>query len=140
MMMNRPKACRYLTVFLFSLLIMFAGAGVAVIHCYCVNCQLTHECCENTHDHVARQTPSCQKATADSGQEDCCTATVYKIDLLKGANKTLVVAPLELQLCKEVIAWLMPPPTVTLQAFAYIYPLSPPEPRRYLALYSVFII
>ena len=142
MMMNRQNACRYLTVLLFSLLIMFAGAGVAVIHCYCVSCQLTHECCEDAHNHghVAQQTPYGQNATADSGQEECCTSTVYKINLLKGADKTLVVAPLVLQLCKGATALLMPPPTTTLQASAYIYPPSPPEPRRYLALYSVFII
>ena len=140
MMMNRLNACRYLTVFLFSLLIMFAGAGVAVIHCYCVSCQLTHECCEDTHDHIAQATLYGQRATADSGQEECCTSTVYKINLLKGADRTSVLAPLVLQLCKEVTALLMPPPTAALQASAYIYPPSPPEPRRYLALYSVFII
>ncbi len=139
------NAYRYIAAVLFSLLIIFAGAGVAVIHCYCVSCRITHECCEGQHEHHAQQTYQADQHTAlshtdYSDEEDCCTSTVYKVDLLKGQNPTPVMTPVMFLLCKELVQSLMPVPVATLQTSLYTFPPSPPEPRRYLAFYSVFII
>ena len=133
---------RYITVLLFSLLIIFAGVGIAVIHCYCVSCRVTHECCDTNHEHQSQSVHHYDSSSYMdySSQEDCCASTVYKIDLLKGANPKPIVAPLVLQLCKDMVLQLMPPPVAVLQTSDYIYPPLPPESRRYLALYSTFII
>lgn len=128
--MKTMNAYRYITVLLFSLLIIFAGAGMAVIHCYCVSCQVTHECCDAEHSHHQDH----------SDEKECCVSNVYKIDLLKGAENITVMAPLVVQLCKQVAHLLDPLAVVMLQPFFDDYHLTPPESRQYLALYSVFII
>ena len=144
------NAYRYIAAVLFSLLIIFAGAGVAVIHCYCVSCRITHECCDGQHeDHIQSTYQADYHATSShaesshadySDEEDCCTSTVYKVDLLNGQNPTPVMTPVVFVLCKELVQSLMPVSVATLQTSLYTFPPSPPEPRRYLAFYSVFII
>lgn len=132
------KKVRYIIVLLFSLLIIFAGAGVAVIHCYCVGCRVTHECCDSDHDHNQK---SASHHFADFTQEEeCCTTTVYKINLLKNTEVIPVVEPLTQQLSGLLAKLLTPLPAETLQTYFFEYPPSPPDSRLYLALYSVLII
>lgn len=134
--MKTMNAYRYITAILFSLLIIFAGVGIAVVHCYCVSCRVSHKCCEdrNYGQHAI-------ESYADfSGEEECCTPTIYKIDLLKGSEVIPVMAPFVLPLCKRLAEQLNPQVQGLLQTSPYEYPPSPPDPRRYLALYSVYII
>ena len=134
--MKTMNAYRYITAILFSLLIIFAGAGVAVVHCYCVSCRVSHQCCEDRNDNQ-----HAIESSADFfGEEECCTPTIYKIDFLKGSEVIPVMAPFTLPLCKKLAEQLNPLAQKRLQTSFCEYPPSPPEPRRYLALYSVYII
>lgn len=76
-----------------------------------------------------------------SCNDEGCTATFYKVDLMKHSCENPVVTVPVLQLLCEVLSdfkSLMPAGDV--QEVAYTVPPHPDSSRRYLALYSILII
>lgn len=110
---------RHLFAALLSLLIIYAGAGVAIAHYCCAKCEVRDVCCE----------------TCDTG----CSTVFYKIDLVKEASASLTVATLWTFSCQVLPDCHFPFPGQERRAFAE--PESPPVlPRCYLVLYSVLLI
>lgn len=122
-----------------SLLIVYSGVGVSIAHYCCARCEAVQSCCTDG-------CPKCQKSHAHScdSKKDCkddgCTATIYKVDLVKYAPELTVSVPVVTLFVEQFNSlWAsayMDRPMDTYTTF------SPPpiSPRQQLALHSVFII
>ena len=113
------KRFRYILAVILSLLIVYVGAGVSVAQYCCSGCDFEfHKSCRG----------------------EGCTATIYKLDLVKQAFESSVPAPVSWLLCDQVSDLLcalfrdevLDPP--------YVIPPPKTSSRHYLALYSTLLI
>lgn len=139
------KRLRYILAVLLSLTIVYAGAGVSIAHYCCARCETTQACCaqgcekcHKSHHNTSHNSHSKhEKSCKDKG----CTATFYKVDLVKHSCENPVITVPVLQLLCEALpdfGSLMPAEDV--HEVAYTVPPHPDSSRRYLALYSILII
>lgn len=74
------KKLAYITALILSLLIIYSGAGVSIMHYCCARCETVQSCCDTG-------CPKCKKTHTCDSKKDCkskgCTATIYKLDLMK---------------------------------------------------------
>ena len=115
------RSFRYILAVSLSLLIVFAGVGVSIMHYCCPGCEGEPKCC------VA----GCEK----------CSATVYKVDLVKQSCGCSVSVPFAQILCylsSDVKKNLSSVDSERVEIRDI--PPNPVCTRYYLALYSVFLI
>lgn len=89
------RSFRYILAVSLSLLIVFAGVGVSIMHYCCPGCEAEQKCCvagcEKCRDTNSLSNDSC----GDEG----CSATVYKVDLVKQSCGCSVSVPFAQILC-----------------------------------------
>ena len=118
----------------------YAGAGVSIVHYCCARCETAQACCTNGcakchKSHKTSHKP--EKSCKDEG----CTATFYKVDLVKYSCESPVITVPVIQLFCEVLPdFQYSLPTRELKEASYAVPPHPDSSRQYLALYSVLII
>lgn len=130
------KRFRYILAVILSLLIVYVGAGVSVAQ-YCYSgCETANCCCADKCGFCGKFDFEFHKSCRGEG----CTATIYKLDLVKQAFESSVPAPVSLLLCDQVSDLLcalfrdevLDPP--------YVIPPPKTSSRHYLALYSTLLI
>ena len=130
------KRLRYILITMLSLLIIYAGVGVSVVHYCCAGCETAQTCCTSG-------CPKCNKAHHQSDKsckDEGCTATIYKLDLMKHTTELNVsVQAIDLfcaQFCYLLTSTYFDKPV------EYTTITSPPPlcSRQKLALYSTYII
>lgn len=128
----------YITALILSLVIIYSGGGVSIVHYCCARCETVQSCCDETG------CPKCKKSHTCESKKDCrekgCTATIYKLDLMKHTTELMASASVVDLFCEHFCYVLTP---------AYIDKpvehdsLTSPPPlcsRQKLALYSTYII
>ena len=131
------KRLAYITAMFLSLLIIYSGAGVSIVHYCCAGCETVQSCC-------ATGCPKCKKSHTCDSKKDCknegCTATIYKLNLMNHATELTVAAPVVDLFCEQFCYLLNI--GYTGKPVEYIIPSSPPPicSRQMLALYSTYII
>lgn len=131
------KRLAYITAMFLSLLIIYSGAGVSIVHYCCAGCETVQSCC-------ATGCPKCKKSHTCDSKKDCknkgCTATIYKLNLMNHATELTVAAPVVDLFCEQFCYLLNI--GYTEKPVEYIIPSSPPPicSRQMLALYSTYII
>ena len=126
------KRFRYILAVILSLLIIYVGAGVSVAQYCCSGCETANCCCADKCGFCGKFDFEFHKSCRGEG----CTATIYKLDLVKQAFESSVPAPVSLLLCDQVSDLLcalfrdevLDPP--------YVIPPPKTSSRHYLALYS----
>ena len=111
------KRLAYITAMFLSLLIIYSGAGVSIVHYCCAGCETVQSCC----------------ATG-------CPKCIYKLNLMNHATELTVAAPVVDLFCEQFCYLLNI--GYTEKPVEYIIPSSPPPicSRQMLALYSTYII
>ena len=110
------------------------------LYCCCARCETAQACCTNGcakchKSHKTSHKP--EKSCKDEG----CTATFYKVDLVKYSCESPVITVPVIQLFCEVLPdFQYSLPTRELKEASYAVPPHPDSSRQYLALYSVLII
>ena len=130
------KRVRYILAVILSLLIVYVGAGVSVAQYCCSGCETANCCCADKCGFCGKFDFEFHKSCRGEG----CTATIYKLDLVKQAFESSVPAPVSLLLCDQVSDLLcalfrdevLDPP--------YVIPPPKTSSRHYLALYSTLLI
>ncbi|WP_291530032.1 hypothetical protein [Bacteroides sp. UBA939] len=140
------KRLHYILVILLSLTIVYAGAGVSIVHYCCARCETAQACCTDgcAKCHKSHKSPKCHKFSHQP-EKFCkyegCTATFYKVDLMRYSNESPVITvPVIQLLCEALPDFLYSLPAGELKEAAYFIPPHPDSSRQYLALYSVLII
>lgn len=131
------KRVAYITAVILSLLIIYSGAGVSIAHYCCSRCEAVQSCCSSG-------CPKCQKAHTCDSKKDCkekgCTATIYKLNLMKQGTEQAVSIPMTTLFCEQYFELF----TIAFadQTVDYSSLPSPPHPcpKQKLALHSVFLI
>ena len=131
------RSFRYILAVSLSLLIVFAGVGVSIMHYCCPGCEAEQKCCvagcEKCRDTNSLSNDSC----GDEG----CSATVYKVDLVKQSCGCSVSVPFA-----QILCYLSPDVKKNLSSVdserveIRDIPPNPVCTRYYLALYSDFLI
>ena len=131
------RSFRYILAVSLSLLIVFAGVGVSIMHYCCPGCEAEQKCCvagcEKCRDTNSLSNDSC----GDEG----CSATVYKVDLVKQSCGCSGSVPFA-----QILCYLSPDVKKNLSSVdserveIRDIPPNPVCTRYYLALYSVFLI
>lgn len=92
------KRLAYITAVILSLLIIYSGAGVSIVHYCCSRCETVQGCC-------ADGCPKCKKSHTCDSKKDCrekgCTATIYKPDLMKHISELTVSVPVITLFCEQ---------------------------------------
>ena len=92
------KRLAYITAVILSLLIIYSGAGVSIVHYCCSRCEAVQGCC-------ADGCPKCKKSHTCDSKKDCrekgCTATIYKPDLMKHISELTVSVPVITLFCEQ---------------------------------------
>ena len=92
------KRLAYITAVILSLLIIYSGAGVSIVHYCCSRCEAVQGCCANG-------CPKCKKSHTCDSKKDCrekgCTATIYKLDLMKHVSALTVSVPVVTLFCEQ---------------------------------------
>ena len=117
------KKLAYITALILSLLIIYSGGGVSIVHYCCVRCETVQSCCDTG-------CPKCKKThTCDS-----------KKGLMKHTTE-LTTSALVVDLLCEHFCYLLTP-TYADKSVEYDSLTSPPPlcSRQKLALYSTYII
>lgn len=134
---SRNEETSYITAVILSLLIIYSGAGVSIVHYCCSRCETVQGCC-------ADGCPKCKKSHTCDSKKDCrekgCTATIYKPDLMKHISELTVSVPVITLFCEQycqLFAFTSIDRTVD---FSSLPSPPPPCPRQKLALHSVFLI
>lgn len=133
------KRLAYITALILSLLVIYTGAGVSIVHYCCARCEVVKSCCD-------KGCPKCKKTHTCDSRKDCkaegCSATIYKPDMmqhLSAAGHTISVPVMNL-FCEQFCYLL----TVAHSEHLIIYePADSPPPicsRQMLALYSTYLI
>lgn len=131
------KRLRYILAILLSLTVVYAGAGVSIVHYCCARCATEQACCTNGCAKCHKSYHNPEKSCKDEG----CTATFYKVNLVKYSCESPVITVPVIQLfCEALPDFQYSLPTGELEEVAYNVPPHPDSSRRYLALYSVLII
>ena len=121
-----------------SLLIIYSGVGVSIMHYCCASCETVQSCCSTGCS-------KCAKSHAcDSKKKDCkeegCTATIYKVDLAKYASEVTVAVPVVTLFCEQFNYLWTSACVDRPKEYSRLFSPPPPCPRQRLALHSVFII
>lgn len=130
------KRLRYILVAMLSLLIIYAGVGVSVVHYCCAGCETAQTCCTSG-------CPKCNKAHHQSDKsckDEGCTATIYKVDLMKHSCEASVAAPVIQLICELLPDFQFLPLSDKWQKVSYAVPPHPVSSRYYLTLYSTLLI
>lgn len=132
--MKRPA---YITALILSLLIIYSGGGVSIARYCCARCETMQGCCD-------AGCPKCKKAHSCDSKKGCkekgCTATIYKIDLMKHAVE-LTVSAMATDLLCEYFCCLPTLPYADKPVECDSLTSPPPLcSRQKLALYSTYII
>ena len=131
------KRLRYILAILLSLTVVYAGAGVSIVHYCCARCATEQACYTNGCAKCHKSYHNPEKSCKDEG----CTATFYKVNLVKYSCESPVITVPVIQLfCEALPDFQYSLPTGELEEVAYNVPPHPDSSRRYLALYSVLII
>lgn len=131
------KRLAYITALVLSLLIIYSGAGVSIMHYCCARCETVQSCCDTG-------CPKCKKTHTCDSKKDCkakgCTATIYKLDLMKHTTE-LNVSVQAIDLFCAQFCYLLTS-TYSDKPVEYTTITSPPPlcSRQKLALYSTYII
>ena len=131
------KKLAYITALILSLLIIYSGAGVSIMHYCCARCETAQGCCDTG-------CPKCKKTHTCDSKKDCkakgCTATIYKLDLMKHITE-LKVLPQAVDLFCAQFCYLLTY-TYSDKPIEYYTPTSPPPlcSRQKLALYATYLI
>lgn len=131
------KRLAYITALILSLLIIYSGAGVSIVHYCCARCETVKSCCKTG-------CPKCKKAHTCDSKKDCkskgCTATIYKPDLMSHTAVLDISAPVVDLFCSRFCYLLTF--TYSDKPVGYDTPTSPPPicSRQKLALYSTYLI
>ena len=95
------KRLAYITAVILSLLIIYSGAGVSIVHYCCSRCEAVQGCCANG-------CPKCKKSHTCDSKKDCrekgCTATIYKLDLMKHVSELTVSVPVVTLFCATFLS------------------------------------
>ena len=130
------KKLSYIIVMFLSLLIIYSGVGVSIIHYCCVRCESAQSCMDGCS--------KCRKIHSCDSKKDCkkegCTATIYKIDLMKHTSEMTVSAPVIALFYGQINEWM----ASIYMDYSEVYSCfcDPPHvcSRQRLALHSVLII
>ena len=131
------KRLAYITALILSLLSIYSGGGVSIVRYCCARCETVQSCCDTG-------CPKCKKAHTCDSKKACkdkgCTATIYKLDLMKHTTE-LTISTLVVDLLCEHFCYLVTP-TYADKPVEYDSLTSPPPlcSRQKLALYSTYII
>ena len=131
------KKLAYITALILSLLIIYSGAGVSIMHYCCARCETAQGCCDTG-------CPKCKKTHTCDSKKDCkakgCTATIYKLDLMKHTTE-LKVLPQAVDLFCAQFCYLLTY-TYSDKPVEYDTPTLPPPlcSRQKLALYATYLI
>ena len=131
------KRLAYITALILSLLIIYSGGGVSIVHYCCVRCETVQSCCDTG-------CPKCKKTHTCDSKKGCkdkgCTAIIYKLDLMKHTTE-LTTSALVVDLLCEHFCYLLTP-TYADKPVEFDSLTSPPPlcSRQKLALYSTYII
>lgn len=133
------KRLSYIIAVLLSLLVIYSGAGVSIIHYCCVGCETVKSCCDDDGCHkYSEKSHDCGSKT--NCNDDGCTVTIYKLDLMQQASELTVSVPAFTLFCKQY-CYLLTVPDADQEVADFPLPApSPPCPRQMLALHSVFLI
>lgn len=147
----RPEMKRlaYITAVILSLLIIYSGAGVSIVHYCCARCAAVQNCCVSgcskcQKAYISHSKKEAQKSHSCDSKKDCrekgCTATIYKLDLMKNVTESTVSVPATTLFCEQ-FCYLFTSFYVDKPAVYHSLSSSPPScSRQKLALFSVFII
>lgn len=131
------KRLAYITAVILSLLIIYSGAGVSIVHYCCSRCEAVQGCC-------ADGCPKCKKSHTCDSKKDCrekgCTATIYKLDLMKHISELTVSVPVITLFCEQYCQLFTFTSIDQTVDFSSLPSPPPPCPRQKLALHSVFLI
>ena len=131
------KRLAYITALILSLLIIYSGGGISIARYCCARCETVQSCCDT-------DCPKCKKSHTCDSKKNCkkngCTATIYKLDLMKHSTE-LTVSVLAVDLLCEHFCYLLTP-TYADKPVEFDSLTSPPSlcSRQKLALYSTYII
>lgn len=127
---------RYILATLLSLLIIYVGAGVSIVHYCCASCETAQTCCTTG-------CPKCHKTHQQSDKsckEQGCTATIYKVDLMKHSCEASVATPVMQLFCELLPEFQYILSQDQLEEVFCKAPPSPVSSRYYLTLYSTLLI
>lgn len=124
-----------------SLTVVYAGAGVSIVHYCCARCETAQACCTQGCAKCHKSHHNTHHNQEKSCKDEGCTATFYKVELVKhSCESPAITLPVLQLLCEALPDFKSLMPAGDVQEVAYTVPPHPVSPRRYLALYSVFII
>lgn len=131
------KRFRYILLPILSLLLIYMGAGVAVMHYCSVQCEVTSDCRAAECNHCKRTQPEAQA----SHPGDECSVSIYKINLVNHTSEELLLAAVSPVFAIQLTD-LLPAFFSENELLAVCPDTSPPSrsSRHYLALYAVFLI
>lgn len=127
---------RYILAAMLSLLIIYAGAGVSIVHYCCASCETAKACCTTG-------CPKCQKnhhRSNKSCKKDGCTATIYKVDLMKHSCEASVAASVMQLFCELLPDFQCCLSQNNMHEVSCNVPPSPVSSRYYLTLFSTLLI
>lgn len=130
------KRLRYILAAVLSLLIIYAGIGVSVVHYCCAGCETAQSCCTIGCARCHKAHQQSDKSCKDEG----CTATIYKVDLMKHSCEALVLAPVMQLFCGQLPEFQCASSIGEQQEVLYNNPPNPVSSRHYLTLYSILLI
>lgn len=132
------RSFRYILAISLSLLIVFAGVGISVMHYCCLGCEAEQKCCVTGCEKCRDTNFLSDNFCGDDG----CEATVYKVDLMKHSCECASFIPF-----MQFFCYLLPDRE---RNFSFVESVRteikdiPPNslrtPRYYLTLYSIFLI
>ena len=137
------KRLRYILACMLSFLIIHVGAGAAIMHYCCNQCEIGTTCCDSICDHCDK--PDCHEEEKDehassSCADDGCSVSIYKVDLAAHFSEKIqgAVALSVFYLDSSILLPFLPHVAEVTPA----YPdSSPPKGARHaLALYCTFLI
>lgn len=131
------KRLAYVTALILSLLIIYSGAGVSIVHYCCARCETVQSCCDTG-------CPKCKKTHTCDSKKDCkakgCTATIYKLNLMKHSTELNVSASVADLFCEQFCYLLTFTYADKLVEYATLTSPPPLCSRQKLALYSTYLI
>ncbi|MCD8030357.1 MAG: hypothetical protein LUF85_05915 [Bacteroides sp.] len=154
------KWFHYISVCFLCSLVIYTGAGVALMQFCCQGCrdmqedhslfcQMRHpalaesSCCAATQTETACccSAPTCEAEVPDAGKEgETCTVEIYKPDWLKQVFSPEIVLPV-CDLWLTLSASFLPVADICPDQTLSVFTHAPPIPgREYLTLYSTFLI
>lgn len=130
------KRLRYILAVALSLLIIYAGVGVSVVQYCCAGCEAAQSCCTTGCARCDKAHQQSDKSCKDEG----CTATIYKVDLMKHSCEAFVLAPMTQLFCEQLPDFQCNSFVGEPQEVLHNIPPNPVSSRHYLTLYSILLI